>query len=65
MLKNLYERVDMEFCVVSSPLKENRELSNIPVVHEFSVVFPEDLLGMPVDHEIKFAPGTQPISRSP
>lgn len=44
-------------------------LESIPVVQDFSEVFPEDLLGTPVDREIEFsidlAPDTQPISKAP
>jgi len=43
------------------------EVENIPVVREFSVVFPEDLLGLPPDRDVKFSielkPGTTLISR--
>ena len=44
-------------------------LEDIPVVREFSGVFPEDLPGIPPDREIyfqiKLAPGTKPISKAP
>ena len=44
-------------------------LEDIPIVREFSDVFPEDLLGIPLDREIDFqielAPGTEPISKEP
>ena len=44
-------------------------LEDIPVVREFSDVFPEDLTGIPPDREIDFqielAPGTEPISKAP
>ena len=44
-------------------------LEDIPVVSEFSDVFPEDLLSIPPDKEIDFqielAPGTEPISKAP
>ena len=44
-------------------------LEDIPVVREFADVFPEDLLGIPLDREIDFqielAPGTEPISKAP
>jgi hypothetical protein len=40
-----------------------------PVVEEFLDVFPDDLLGMPPDHNIKFIiellPGTAPIAKRP
>ena len=44
-------------------------LEDIPVVREFSDVFPEDLPGIPLDREIYFqielAPRTEPISKAP
>ena len=44
-------------------------LEDIPVVREFSDVFPEDLPRIPPDREIDFrielAPGTEPISKAP
>ena len=45
------------------------QLEDIPVVREFSDVFPEDLPGIPPDREIDFqielAPRTEPISKAP
>ncbi|GKV11068.1 hypothetical protein SLEP1_g22354 [Rubroshorea leprosula] len=44
-------------------------LEDIPVVHEFPDVFPEDLSGLPPDREVEFAidlvPGTGPVSKEP
>ena len=44
-------------------------MEDIPVVREFSDVFPGDLPGIPLDREIYFqielAPGTEPISEAP
>ncbi|GKV25054.1 hypothetical protein SLEP1_g34559 [Rubroshorea leprosula] len=44
-------------------------LEDIPVVREFSDVFPEDLPGLPPDREVEFAidlvPSTGPISKAP
>ena len=44
-------------------------LEDIPLVREFPDVFPDDLLGLPLDREIDFqielAPETEPISRAP
>ncbi|XP_070050613.1 uncharacterized protein [Nicotiana tomentosiformis] len=44
---------------------ETPTIDSVPVVREFSDVFPSDLLSMPPDHNIDFsidlAPGTQPI----
>jgi hypothetical protein len=41
----------------------------VPVDSEFPDVFPEELLGMPPDHDIEFVielmPGTKPIYKSP
>jgi hypothetical protein len=41
----------------------------VPVVNEFSDVFPEELPGMPPDRDIKFVielkPGTTPIYKTP
>jgi hypothetical protein len=43
--------------------------SDVLVVSEFSDVFPEELLGMPPDHDIEFVielmPDTAPIYKSP
>jgi hypothetical protein len=44
-------------------------LEEIRVVQEYLDVFPEDLPGIPLDHNIKFIiellPGTPPISKRP
>jgi hypothetical protein len=51
-------------CVVQTTL-----LAKIPVVCEFSDVFPDELPGFPPDRDVEFAieliPGTPPISRRP
>jgi hypothetical protein len=43
--------------------------SEVPMVNKFPDVFPEDLLGMPPDRDIKFViqlkPGTTPIYKTP
>jgi hypothetical protein len=43
------------------------EIQDIPVVCEFSDVFPEDLLGLPPERDVEFVielkPSTTPISR--
>ena len=48
---------------------EGKTLADIPVVCEYPDVFPEDLPGMPPNHNVEFAielqPGTTPISRRP
>jgi len=44
-------------------------IEDVPVVHEFLDVFPDELPGLPPDRDIKFkielVPGTAPISRRP
>ena len=44
-------------------------IENIPVVHKFQDVFPEELLGIPPARAIEFIidlkPGTTPIARRP
>ena len=44
-------------------------MANIPVVCDFSDVFPDDLPGLPPDRDVEFKiellPGTTPISRRP
>jgi hypothetical protein len=46
-----------------------KALAEIPVVNEFSDVFPDDLSGLPPDRDVEFKiellPGTAPISRRP
>ena len=48
---------------------EPKDLSTIPVVAEFSNVFPEELPGLPprreVEFEIDLVSGTEPISKAP
>ena len=45
------------------------DVEKIPVVREFSDVFPEELPGIPLEREvdlyIEIAPGTAPVSRAP
>ncbi|KAL0537643.1 hypothetical protein IC582_026626 [Cucumis melo] len=49
--------------------REKLKLEDVPVVKEFLEVFPDDLLGFPLDKEIEFnielLPGTAPISQAP
>ena len=49
--------------VASSPISE------IPIIHEFSDVFPDELPRVPIDREIEFSigllPGVSPISIAP
>ena len=45
------------------------DVEKIPVVREFPYVFPEELLGIPLEREvdlsIEIVPGTTPISKAP
>ena len=40
--------------VVDTTKKEKDELNDVPVVNEFTSVFPDDLLGLPLDQEVTF-----------
>ncbi|XP_075100752.1 uncharacterized protein LOC142176617 [Nicotiana tabacum] len=55
--------------IVNDTRKEIVSIANVPVVREFSDVFPEDLPGLPPVREINFGidllPDTQPISIPP
>jgi len=55
-------------CVIDTEVVKP-ELADIPVVCEFSDVFPEELPGLPPDREIEFSidllPETRPISKAP
>ncbi|XP_070019631.1 uncharacterized protein [Nicotiana sylvestris] len=55
--------------IVNDTIKEIISIENVPVVREFSDVFPEDLLGLPpvqkIDFGIDLLPDTQPISIPP
>jgi hypothetical protein len=55
-------------CLVDTPLEE-KKIEEIPVVQEFSDVFPEDLQELPPDREIEFCieltPGAAPVSKAP
>ncbi|KAL9992436.1 putative nucleotidyltransferase, Ribonuclease H [Helianthus debilis subsp. tardiflorus] len=48
---------------------KGKELKDIPVVSQFSDVFPEELPGLPPDREVEFRihllPGTAPIAKAP
>lgn len=48
---------------------EVSDISTIPIVSEFSDVFPEELPGLPPEREVEFCievmPGTAPISKTP
>jgi hypothetical protein len=46
-----------------------KKLEDVPVVHEYPDVFPDELSGMPHDRDIEFiidlVPGTGPIAKHP
>ncbi|KAD4179563.1 hypothetical protein E3N88_28154 [Mikania micrantha] len=48
---------------------EVKELNDVPVVRDFSDVFPDDLPGLPCDRDIEFKidliPGAKPIAKAP
>ena len=48
---------------------EAKSVEEVPVVCEYPDVFPEELLGMPLDRDVEFVidllPGTGPISKRP
>ncbi|GJY80308.1 hypothetical protein Tco_0493059 [Tanacetum coccineum] len=48
---------------------EEKRLEDVPIVWEFSKIFPEDLLGLPPVRQVKFqinlVPGAAPIARAP
>ena len=54
--------------VVATDVK-TPEISSVPVVSEFSDVFPEDLPGLPPERDVEFCielqPGTTPVARAP
>ncbi|GKC67478.1 putative reverse transcriptase domain-containing protein [Tanacetum coccineum] len=54
--------------VTEKKLKEKR-LEDVPVIHEFPEVFPDDLPGLPPPRQVEFridlAPGTAPVARAP
>ncbi|XP_016172678.1 uncharacterized protein LOC107615074 [Arachis ipaensis] len=59
-----------EYALLNSVKEDShQEFCEIPVVHDFSDVFPEDIPSFPPTREVKFSieliPGTGPISRAP
>ncbi|GJX29911.1 putative reverse transcriptase domain-containing protein [Tanacetum coccineum] len=48
---------------------EEKRLEDVPIVHDFTEVFPEDFPGLPPTRQVKIqinlVPGTAPIARSP
>ncbi|XP_074327956.1 uncharacterized protein LOC141665874 [Apium graveolens] len=55
--------------IVEYTEKEAPNLDEIPIVREFSDVFPDELPGLPPDREIEFSidliPGAEPVSKAP
>lgn len=55
--------------IVMNHIKEGAKLEEVPIVREYSDVFPEELLGLPLEREVEFvielALGTEPISKAP
>nr|GEV38884.1 putative reverse transcriptase domain-containing protein [Tanacetum cinerariifolium] len=63
--------IDGETLIIRVMEKKSNEkrLEDIPLVKEFSDVFPEDLPGLPpirqVEFQIDIIPGTAPVARAP
>ena len=55
--------------IVDLSLEDTRQASDIPITRNFLYVSPEDLPGLPPDHEIEFIiellPGTVPVCKTP
>ena len=51
--------------VVDKSKHEDIKIEDIPIAREFKEVFPEDLPGLPPDHEIEFEIDTGSISKAP
>jgi hypothetical protein len=55
--------------LVAANVEVSSDLTSIPVVREFSGVFPDDLPGLPLDRDVEFTieleTGTAPISHRP
>ena len=68
------DRLSVDVVVQAQPIATVNQLDDRvnkedPVVDEFPYVFPDDLPGMPPDHDIEFIiellPGTAPIAKRP
>ncbi|KAI3795150.1 hypothetical protein L1987_37798 [Smallanthus sonchifolius] len=55
--------------LVADKSTEEKKLEDIPIIHEFLEVFPEDLPSLPPHRQVKFqidlTPGAAPIARAP
>ncbi|XP_035845851.1 uncharacterized protein LOC118492152 [Helianthus annuus] len=53
----------------NEPEKESLKIGDVPVVHDFEDVFPEDLPGIPPEREvelgIELVPGAKPVAKAP
>ena len=67
--KSLKKGCDGYLAYVVDTKKEELRMEDIPVVCEFSDIFPEKLSGVPpepeIDFEINLVPGAEPISKAP
>ncbi|XP_073035243.1 uncharacterized protein [Primulina eburnea] len=55
--------------IISVPEVPSQSVADVPVVRDFSIVFPDDFFGRPPVREVEFSidpmPGTVPISKAP
>ncbi|KAD3066982.1 hypothetical protein E3N88_34862 [Mikania micrantha] len=55
--------------LITDKIEEEKRIEDIPVVCDYSDVFPEDLLGLPPPRQVEFridlVPGATPIARAP
>ncbi|GKB42889.1 reverse transcriptase domain-containing protein [Tanacetum coccineum] len=65
--RNAHE--DPNVVTVMEKKSDDKRLEDIPVVKEFPKVFPKDLPGLPLVHQVEFQidliPGAAPVARSP
>ncbi|XP_058775364.1 uncharacterized protein LOC131649629 [Vicia villosa] len=69
MINYLFAQGKSFLLVLTSDTKDKRSILEIPVVCEFSDVFPEDVTSLPPEREVEFSidlvPGTAPVSIAP
>ncbi|XP_058760196.1 uncharacterized protein LOC131633499 [Vicia villosa] len=69
MINYLFVQEKSFLLVLTSDSKDKKNVLEIPVVCEFSHVFPEDVTSLPPEREVEFsidlAPGTAPVSIAP
>ncbi|MCI12158.1 retrotransposon protein, partial [Trifolium medium] len=69
MMKSLDEQAEVFAIFASLKLEDGVKMEELPVVCEFSDVFPGDVSDLPPEREVEFAidliPGTSPISMAP